>query len=75
MGNEKTYSAKDRIVIGDLGNLITDMTLKGATINELDNATTCSAMVIDAIIKGDDYDDVLERYDIKDLKKKYQANK
>ena len=75
-GSDAMQQIRERATIGDLSNLIDNMISKGATLDELHNVTTCYALVIDSIKDGgEDYNDIMYEYDIKDLKKKYQVNK
>lgn len=60
--------------MGKISNLITDMTLKGATDEELARAVKHSMVVIDAPKHGLDYKRSEAENDIKALKKKYQGH-
>lgn len=60
--------------MGTISNLITDMTLKGATNEELSRAVKHSMVVIDAEKHHYDYKDSEQRNGIAALKKKYQAH-
>lgn len=44
-----------RLEMGKISNLITDMTLRGATVDEMTRATRHSMAVIDGIKRGADY--------------------
>lgn len=59
--------------MGKVSNLITDMTLKGATADELARAVRHSMVVIDAEKHGLDYKQSEADNGIKALKKKYQG--
>lgn len=59
--------------MGIVSNLITDMTLGGATEDELARAVKHSMVVIDAVKHGLDYKQSEADNDILSLKKKYQA--
>lgn len=59
--------------MGKISNLITDMTLKGATTDELAKAVRHSMVVIDAEKHGLDYKKSEADNDIAYLKKKYQG--
>lgn len=60
--------------MGIISNLITDMTLKGATPSELARAVRHSMVVIDAEKHGLDYKQSEKDNNITALKKKYQAH-
>lgn len=60
--------------MGKISNLITDMTLKGATQDELAKAVRHSMVVIDAEKHGLDYKQSEADNDIAYLKKKYQSH-
>lgn len=60
--------------MGKISNLITDMTLKGATSEELERAVKHSMVVIDAEKHGYDYKLSEKDNGIKYLKKKYQIH-
>lgn len=60
--------------MGKISNLITDMTLKGATEDELARAVRHSMVVIDAEKHGLDYKQSEADNGIQALKKKYQAH-
>lgn len=59
--------------MGKISNLITDMTLQGATDEELARATRHSMVVIDAEKHGLDYTRSFKENGIKELKDKYQG--
>lgn len=59
--------------MGKISNLITDMTLKGATDDELERAVRHSMVVIDAEKHGLDYKQSERDNGIASLKKKYQG--
>lgn len=75
----KTYpfiekgSRKEGIEMGKISNLITDMTLKGASDEELARAVKHSMVVIDAAKHKLDYKQSEKDNDISELKKIYQA--
>lgn len=56
-----------------VSNLITDMTIKGATDEELFRAVKHSMVVIDAVKHKLDYKQSEEDNDIESLKRKYQS--
>lgn len=56
-----------------ISNLITDMTIKGATDEELFRAVKHSMVVIDAVKHELDYKQSEEDNDIESLKKKYRS--
>ena len=60
--------------MGVVSNLITDMTLKGATPDELAAAVRHSMVVIDAVKHKLDYKQSYEDNHIEELKKKYQKH-
>lgn len=60
--------------MGKISNLITDMTLKGATDSELERAVKHSMVVIDAVKHKYDYKLSEKVNNIKELKKKYQQH-
>ena len=60
--------------MGEISNLITDMTLKGATDDELARAVRHSMVVIDAYKHKLDYKQSEKDNNIEGLKKKYQAH-
>jgi hypothetical protein len=60
-------------LMGDISNLITDMTIKGAHPNEIARAVKHSMVVIDAEKHNLDYKASAIDQDIKELKKKYQG--
>lgn len=59
--------------MGDISNLITDMTIKGATQSEISRAVRHSMVVIDAEKHKLDYRRSARDNNIADLKKKYQG--
>ena len=73
MKNEKTKTDNTQIEMGKISNLITDMTLKGATEDELARAVRHSMVVIDAGKHKLDYKRSEEENGIKALKRKYQG--
>lgn len=60
--------------MGIVSNLITDMTIKGATPDEIALATRHSMCVIDAVKHHLDYQTSMKENHINDLKKKWQAH-
>lgn len=73
-GRKKVISPKQKqIEMGKVSNLITDMTLKGATASELARAVRHSMVVIDSEKHELDYKKSELDNDIKSLKKKYQS--
>ncbi|MDY6073126.1 MAG: helix-turn-helix domain-containing protein [Eubacteriales bacterium] len=67
-------AAQKQREMGMISNLITDMTIKGASENELARATKHSMTVIDAEKHKLDYRQSEKDNGIKELKKLYQAN-
>lgn len=61
-------------LMGDVSNLITDMTLKGANDNEIARAVKHSMVVIDAEKHNLDYKQSAIDQNINDLKRKYQGS-
>lgn len=74
MKNPKTGGDSTQMEMGKISNLITDMTLRGATESELIRATKHSMVVIDAAKHGLDYRQSFEDNHIAELKKKYQGH-
>ena len=68
------YMKNTQTEMGKISNLITDMTLKGATQSELARAVRHSMVVIDAEKHKLDYKQSEIDNDIQSLKKKYQAH-
>ena len=68
------YMKNTQTEMGKISNLITDMTLKGATQSELARAVRHSMVVIDAEKHKLDYKQSEIDNDIASLKKKYQAH-
>lgn len=71
---KKMTKAQTQIEMGVVSNLITDMTLKGATEKELAKAVRHSMVVIDAEKHKLDYRQSEKENDIAALKKKYQGH-
>lgn len=71
-----TYLSEDnkQIEMGKISNLITDMTIKGATEPELERAVKHSMVIIDAVKHKYDYKLSEKVNNIKELKKKYQKH-
>ena len=74
MKNPKTGGDSTQMQMGIVSNLITDMTLKGATEAELARAVRHSMVVIDAAKHGLDYKQSEKDNAIAELKKKYQGH-
>lgn len=74
MKNSKTGTDNTQIEMGKISNLITDMTLKGATQDELARAVRHSMVVIDAGKHKLDYKQSEMDNSIASLKKKYQGS-
>ncbi len=74
--NGKTYAkmTNTQTEMGIISNLITDMTLQGATDDELARAVRHSMVVIDAEKHNLDYRESAKQNDIASLKKKYQGS-
>ena len=71
----KTMSESEKqIQMGIVSNLITDMTIKGASADELARAVRHSMVVIDAVKHNLDYKRSEEENGIAALKKKYQTD-
>lgn len=75
MNENEFKTMKTSVILGDLNNLVTDMITKGATNDELRKVTVCSTLILEANKFGWDFNVILDEYNIKDLKKKYQVNK
>ena len=74
MKNPKTGGDSTQMQMGIVSNLITDMTLKGATEAELARAVRHSMVVIDAAKHGLDYKQSERENGIAELKQKYQGH-
>lgn len=74
MKNDKTGTDNTQMEMGKISNLITDMTLKGATQDELSRAVKHSMVVIDAGKHKLDYKQSEMDNGITSLKKKYQGS-
>ena len=74
MKNPKTGGDSTQMQMGIVSNLITDMTLKGATESELAKAVRHSMVVIDAAKHGLDYKQSEKDNSIAELKQKYQGH-
>lgn len=72
-GMKPMSSKGTQLQMGDISNLITDMTIKGATNSEIAAAVRHSMVVIDAEKHKLDYRQSAKDNDIRALKKKYQA--
>jgi hypothetical protein len=68
-----TEDAK-QLKMGDISNLITDMTLKGATVDEISRAVKHSMVVIDAAKHELNYTQSYKDHGIAALKAKYQGS-
>lgn len=70
----KTLSSRNKqIEMGKVTNLITDMTIAGASMDEIARATKHSMVIIDAEKHGLNYKQSYKDNGIKQLKEKYQA--
>lgn len=69
-----TFKGNTQLLMGDVSNLITDMTLQAASHNEIARAVRHSMVVIDAEKKNLDYKRSAVDNGIKDLKEKYQGS-
>jgi len=67
--------ANTQIQMGKISNLITDMTIKGATTTEIVRAVRHSMVVIDAEKKGLNWKQSEKDHGITELKAKYQGSK
>lgn len=74
MKNPKTGGDSTQMQMGIVSNLITDMTLKGATEAELARAVRHSMVVIDAAKHGLDYKQSEKDNGIAELKQRYQGH-
>lgn len=72
-GMPKMSSRTKQMQMGDVSNLITDMTIKGATANEIARAVRHSMVVIDAEKHNLNYKQSAIDNGIAELKKKYQG--
>jgi DNA-binding CsgD family transcriptional regulator len=72
-GMPKMSSRTKQMQMGDVSNLITDMTIKGATPNEIARAVRHSMVVIDAEKHNLNYKQSAIDNGIAELKKKYQG--
>jgi DNA-binding CsgD family transcriptional regulator len=72
-GMPKMSAKTKQLEMGKVSNLITDMTIRGATNAELARAVRHSMVVIDAEKHNLNYKESARRNGIADLKKKYQA--
>lgn len=73
-GMPKMKTEHKNKLMGEVSNLITDMTIKGATSNEIAQAVRHSMVVIDAEKHDLNYRQSAIDNNIASLKKKYQAN-
>lgn len=74
-GMPKISSKTKQMKMGDVSNLITDMTIKGADVNEIARAVRHSMVVIDAEKHNLNYKQSYIDNGIAELKKKYQGGK
>jgi len=72
-GMPKMSPRTKQMQMGDVSNLITDMTIKGATVNEIARAVRHSMVVIDAEKHNLNYKQSAIDNGIAELKKKYQG--
>lgn len=72
-GMPKLKDETKQLLMGDVSNLITDMTIKGATRSEIARAVRHSMVVIDAEKHHLDYKQSARDHGIKELKQKYQG--
>lgn len=72
-GMKPMTSRTTQLKMGDISNLITDMTLKGAPPNELSRAVRHSMVVIDAEKHKLNWQQSAKDHGISELKKKYQG--
>lgn len=73
-GMKRISKQTKELKMGDVSNLITDMTIKGATINEITKAVKHSMVVIDAEKHNLNYQQSYKDHDIAALKEKYQGS-
>lgn len=73
-GMSRVKEKTKQIQMGDVSNLITDMTIKGASSSELARAVKHSMVVIDSEKHNLDYKQSAIDNGIQQLKKKYQSN-
>ena len=69
-----TLVPKSGTNMGDISNLITDMTIKGASLDEIERATKYSMVVIDAFKHGYDWKQAKADLGIDALKERYQGS-
>lgn len=72
-GSKKPNPAPKQMRMGDVSNLITDMTIKGATASEIARAVRHSMVVIDSEKHYLNYKQSAEDNGIAELKRKYQG--
>ena len=60
--------------MGDISNLVTDMTIKGADLDEIERASKYAMVVIDAFKHGYDWRQAKTDFGIDALKEKYQGS-
>jgi DNA-binding CsgD family transcriptional regulator len=70
----KKAGRKKQILMGDVSNLLTDMTIKGANDDEIARAVRHSMVVIDAEKHGLDFKRSYDENGIRQLKEKYQGH-
>lgn len=73
-GSERTATSSKQTEMGKISNLITDMTIKGASQDEIARAVRHSMVVIDAEKHVLDYKTSAKDNGIPELKKKYQSD-
>lgn len=71
-GGEKGDGFNKQLQMGMISNLITDMTLGGASVQELARATKHSMVIIDSEKHNLDWKQSEKEYNIPELRKKYQ---
>lgn len=69
-----TLVKKSGTNMGDISNLVTDMTIKGADLDEIERASKYAMVVIDAFKHGYDWKQAKADFGIDALKEKYQGS-
>lgn len=72
-GNKKDGFQKQKMM-GIVSNLITDMTIKGASVNEIEPVVKYSMVIIDAEKHNLNWKQAQKDFNIEGLKKRYQQN-
>lgn len=72
-GMPKLKDQTKQLLMGDVSNLITDMTIKGANLSEIARAVRHSMVVIDAEKHHLDYKQSARDHGIRELKQRYQG--